>query len=323
MENLCNLLFELSNEDRLRILHQLNKEAMNVTNLSKTLDLTTQESSRHISRLGEVGLTQKDIDGFHRLTSYGELVLKQLEGLKFISQHRDYFTSHTLACISPEFVCRIGELADSTYTDDVMVAFYNVDKVFREAEEYIWVITDQYLISTWYPLTTEAIEREVKVKQIEAKDWVVPPKIKESYRAKDMEAARRARITGLLEERILERLDICLYMSEKEVAGVAFPIPDGRFDYLGFTATDERSHKWCRDLFQYYWERARSRTSVAEKLYRWIKKRPKAIYALKKIAARKKIVNGKELISELENMGLIKQGKLTKLGDLVYARFQQ
>jgi len=289
LENLCNLLFELSNEDRLRILHQLNKKAMNVTNLSKTLGLTTQESSRHVSRLGDVGLTEKDVDGLHRLTPYGELALKQLKGLEFISQHSDYFTSHTLARIPPEFVCRIGDLVNSTHVDDVMAAFYNVDKVFREAEEYIWVIT----------------------------------KIKESYRAKDMETARRARITGLLEERILERLDICLYMSEKEVAGVAFPFPDGRFDYLGFTATDERSHKLCRDLFQYYWERARSRANVAEELYRRVKKRPKAFYALKKIAARKEIVNGKELILELESMGLIKQGKLTKLGDLVYARLQQ
>jgi len=62
---------------------------------------------------------------------------------------------------------------------------------------------------------------------------------------------------------------------------------------------------------------------MVEELYRWIKKRPKAIYVLKKIAARKEIVNGKELISELESMGLTRQGKLTLLGDLVYARLQQ
>lgn len=317
MENLCNLLFELSNEDRLRILHQLNKKAMNVTNLSKTLGLTTQESSRHVSRLGDVGLTEKDVDGLHHLTPYGELALKQLKGLEFISQHSDYFTSHTLARIPPEFVCRIGELADSTYTDDIMVAFYNVEKVMQEAEEYIWTITDQYLVDT-IPLFKEACEREVKTRNIEAKDYY-----RYHYGAEDREAFNQARTTGLLEERLLERLDIYLYMSEKEVAGVAFPLPDGRFDYLGFTATDERPHKWCKDLFQYYWERAPTRASMVEELYRWIKKRPKAIYVLKKIAARKEIVNGKELISELESVGLTRQGKLTLLGDLVYARLQQ
>lgn len=282
MENLCDLLFELSNEDRLRILHQLNKEAMNVTNLSKALGLTTQESSRHVSRLSEVGLTQKDIDGFHRLTSYGELVLKQLKGLEFTSQHSDYFISHTLARIPPEFVCRICDLADSTYTDDVMVAFYNVKEVMQEAEEYIWTITDQYLVDT-IPLFREACEREVKIRNIEAKDYY-----RYHYSAED-KAFNRGRTTGLLEERVLERLDLYLYMSEKEVAGVAFPLPDGRFDYLGFTASDERSHKWCRDLFQYYWERAPTRASVAEELYSWIVKKPKAIQVLKKSLQEKRL----------------------------------
>jgi DNA-binding transcriptional ArsR family regulator len=63
MEDLCNLLFEVSNEDRLRILLQLDKEALNATNLSKELDLTIQESSRHLSRLSRVKLIQKDVEG--------------------------------------------------------------------------------------------------------------------------------------------------------------------------------------------------------------------------------------------------------------------
>jgi len=267
-------------------------------------------------------LTQKDADGFHRLTAYGELALKQLKGLEFMSQHRDYFTAHTLAGIPPDFVCRIGELADSTYIDGISVAFYNVEKMMREAEEYIWTITDQYIFDT-LPLFTDALERQVKVKNIEAKNLFLPPRMEGGYRAEYKEAFNQARATGFLKERLLERLDVYLYMSEKEVAGVAFPFPDGKFDYLGFTATDERSRKWCKDLFQYYWEKAHTRASVAEELYRWVEKRPKAIDALKKTAARKKVVYGKELISELESMGLIRQGKLTVLGDLVYARLQQ
>ncbi|NIO36894.1 ArsR family transcriptional regulator, partial [Candidatus Bathyarchaeota archaeon] len=55
LENLCDLLFELSNEDRLRILYQLEKEAMNISDLSKTLELSTQESSRNLSRLSGIG----------------------------------------------------------------------------------------------------------------------------------------------------------------------------------------------------------------------------------------------------------------------------
>jgi len=32
-------------------------------------------------------------------------------------------------------------------------------------------------------------------------------------------------------------------MSEKEIATLAFPSAEGRFDYLGFTVSDEESHR--------------------------------------------------------------------------------
>ena len=261
MENLCDLLFELSNEDRLRILHQLDKKAMNVTNLSKALGLTTQESSRHISRLGDVGLTQKDVDGSHHISPYGKLILKQLPGLEFTSQYRDYFTTHSLERLPPEFVSRIGELADSTYTGDVMAVFHNVETGMQEAEEHIWAIVDQYLMST-VPLARDALEREVKMKTIEPEDWVAPS---EFYRIRvnaERQWTSQARKTGLLEDRVSERVEVFLYMSEKEVSALAFPTLDGKFDHLGFSATDERAHKWCRDLFQYYWEKAEPRREI-------------------------------------------------------------
>ena len=105
----------------------------------------------------------------------------------------------------------------------------------------------------------EAYEREVKVKCIEPKGWVPPPKLKEGVLPEDIQAISRARATGLVEERVLERLDVFLYISEKQVSALAFPPLDGKFDYLGFSATDERAHKWCRELFQYYWENAEPR----------------------------------------------------------------
>ncbi len=55
MENLCDLLFEVSNEDRLRILLRLDEDAMNVTRLSRGLGLITQEFNRNLARLGGVG----------------------------------------------------------------------------------------------------------------------------------------------------------------------------------------------------------------------------------------------------------------------------
>ena len=326
MENLCALFFELSSEDRLRILRQIEKSPTNVSNLSRKLDLTTQESSRHTSRLSDVGLINKDSEGLYHLTFYGALVLKQTEGLAFASQHRHYFASHSLMQLPPQFVGRIGDLAESKYVDDISDAFHRVDRVIKQAEDYIWTITDQYLVST-LPLLREAVERGVKVRNIEAKGWIVSSGMIQAWYTEEAtpfgEVWAKARTSGLLDERIAERLDVYLYMSDKEVAGVAFPLRNGRFDYLGFATTDERAHKWCQDLFQYYWERARSRESIVEELHSWIKNRPRAIHALREIAEGKKTAYREDLVSELESVGLVKQGRLTMLGEFVYVKLRQ
>jgi predicted transcriptional regulator len=42
MEALCDLLFELSNEERLKILFELEKGPKNLTRIAKDLDFTSQ-----------------------------------------------------------------------------------------------------------------------------------------------------------------------------------------------------------------------------------------------------------------------------------------
>jgi len=256
VENLCSFLFELSNEDRLRILRQLDKEAMKVTELSKELGLTTQECSRHLSRLAEARLTKKDVEGYIHLTPYGELSLRQLQGQMFTAKHRDYFTSHTLARLPSEFVARMAELADSTYIDDVMVTVHSVEKTLREAQEYLCNINVPYIASA-FPLIRAAFERGVKSRFIRTRDLVVPPSMREEQRRVWADQTlSRFTISGVYHEKVTDKGDLVLYMSEKEVAILAFPLQDGSFDLFGFATKDQRARKWCYDIFEYYWERA-------------------------------------------------------------------
>lgn len=256
MENLCDLLFEISNEDRLRILHSLSSERTNVTNLSRELGLTTQESSRHLSRLTDIRLVEKNADGLHGLTPYGELVLIQLPGLEFTSRHRDYFEVHTLANLPTEFVLRISELSDSMYIDDVMVAVHSVEETLMEAEEYILNINVPYIASA-FPLIREAYERGVSGRFLRTQELAVPPSMREEReRVFDNELIRKIRMSGLQEDKLVEQIDLILYMSEKSVGILAFPLRDGRFDFLGFSSKSVDARKWCSDLFNHYWEEA-------------------------------------------------------------------
>ena len=254
MENLCDLLFEVSNEDRLGILTRLGEGPMNVTGLSRELGVTTQEASRHLSRLSVIGLTEKDPEGLHHITPYGELTLIQIQDLDFTSQHKDYFKTHVLTAIPREFVCRMGELEGSRYLDDVIVAIHSIEKTMKEAEEYLLNINTPYIAST-FPLIRDVYERGIEARFIHTRDFAPHEVMREDYR-RELDQIPLARLSGLLEERLMEKTDLVLYMSEKEVAILAFPLQGGSFDFHGFSSDDPRPRRWCSELFENYWERA-------------------------------------------------------------------
>ena len=72
-----------------------------------------------------------------------------------------------------------------------------------------------------------------------------------------------AKTQGSIEMKMLDRIDVFLWMSEKEVVALAFPTLEGGFDYLGFTSKDKRALEWCGELFQYYWDRAEPKNELS------------------------------------------------------------
>ena len=246
LENLCNLFFEFSNEDRLRILKTLQGSHLTVTALSRELDLTTQETSRHLARLDEVGLTGKNPDGTHHLTGYGELSLKQITGFNFVTTYKDYFQDHDLSKLPYDFIARIGELENSRYIDDVMVIFHLIDQMIREAEEYVWRVTDRYII-TIVPAWNEALERGIEARLMEPKDIVIPPEWDRGPVIRDAIYDKRFKV------HVLNDVPVFMSLSEKKVAGICFPSNDGRIDYRGFVSEDPTVLKWAKDLYEYLW----------------------------------------------------------------------
>lgn len=243
MEELFKLLFELSSSERVNIMLELQKQDLRLSYLAKELDMTVTEASRHLQRLSEAKLVEKTVGVSYKLTPFGKLTLSLLPSFEFISKHRDYFTTHVISRLPHEFISRLGELVSCTFTDDVMVAFHSVETIIQNAREYVWILSDQILMST-LPFLEEAVKRGVKFRLILPEDLTPPPGFKPI-----------PEIPNLIERRTLKSVDVIVTMSEKK-ARVAFPTID-RMDYIGFGSTDVSSHKWCRDLYIHYWERTK------------------------------------------------------------------
>jgi len=259
-ERFYDLLFEFSNEDRHRILLQLKEEATNLTNLARILGLSFPETSRHVLRLSDIGLIHKDVKGSYHLTPFGETSLLLFQEFDFLSSNDEYFQNHTLSKIPTGFVKKIGELNSSTNLTNAMDFFRFTENLFKESKEYIWLLVDQFPLNSLSEIV-EAIERGVQFKIIEPRDRALSPDI-DSMTSEETQALSRARYTPLVEQRMLDEVNAFIYLSENRCV-LAFPTSDGQYDYKGFTATNDSSLKWCRELFQHYWDEGEQRTPTA------------------------------------------------------------
>ena len=259
-----DLLFEMSNENRYGVLLILQKEAKRITELTREMKLTTTEVRRHVTRLAEVGLIQRDIDGYYHLTPYGETSLLLFQEFIFLSSVREYFQTHTLSKTPTHLIKQIGELKETTNLTNAMDFLRHTENLLKESKEYVWLLVDQFPM---YALSSivEAIERGVQFRIIEPRERVLNPDI-ESMTSEETQALSRARQTPLVDQKMVDEVNVYLFISDSRCI-LSFPTTDGQYDYRGFTATDVRALKWCRDLFRHYWETAEQRVYISPTEY--------------------------------------------------------
>ncbi|MEJ2242701.1 MAG: hypothetical protein P8Y18_11265 [Candidatus Bathyarchaeota archaeon] len=253
MKNLNRLFFELSSSDRLDILFLLKKTPLRLSHISSKLNFTVQETSRNITRLNKTKLIIKDVDGLFHLTPYGEEVLNLLSGYSFLFKNCKYFGTHTLVELPKIFRASLGLLNECELIRDVMAAFHNVEKMINNAEEFVWILTDQVLAST-IPYLTKALERGVEFRLLMPTDYLPSIDVRDLVNNPIFEKASRNR---KLENRFLDAVDIFLCLSENELGAMAFPQLKGGFDYTGFRAKNEPAMEWSKTVFTYYWEKAK------------------------------------------------------------------
>ena len=240
MEQLCDLLFERSSNESMNIMLSLLEERLKLSHVSRKLDMTVTEASRHLQRLSDVQLIDKDVDGTFGPTCYGELAIKLLSSLDFISENRQYFLDHDVSNLPDEFLSRINELSLGTLNTDVVRVLPYVDSMFQDADEYIWVMSYTRALPSTIPIVEEKIKNGVSL-------WRIFP---EGFVPSDVITS----ITG--PRRTLPSLDLRVVLTENEEM-CSFPLMDGRIDYTSFIGKDPRFHKWCKDAFLHYWEKAR------------------------------------------------------------------
>lgn len=239
-DEISKVLFELSSNRRASILFKIRKENLKMQEIAKALDMTVTETFRHLQRLTDAKLVEKNSDGTYAITSLGDLASGFLTGFNFILKNSDYFLEHDLSIVPYEFVDRLGELSKAEFCIEPISSFNRVRKILAGAEKQFWTMAEQV------DSTTKNPAEDKMVAGLDFK-FIMQKNLAETW------AGSNAKV--LVGSRYIERVPVALVVSEKE-SSVVFRTHKGVLDYLGLFSTDPRFCKWCSDLFLYYWDRA-------------------------------------------------------------------
>ncbi len=240
MESLTDLLFELSSDDRLKILLELEKSPKNLTRIAKNLDFTAQETSRNVARLLKTSLITRNPDGNYILTTYGGTSLKLLSSYEFLSENRKYFLTHDPSELPYHFLNRLGELTESSFEGDFVTNYVIEGEMAKRVEKFAYSMAQQFNVNA-LPTVVEKLKLGVEFRSIFPETIVPPPGFRPAIG---------------VERRLLPKVPINITITEKK-AMFGLPTLHGRIFDGNFISEDPKFLKWCLDLFNYYWDQAK------------------------------------------------------------------
>ena len=308
MERLCDLYFELSNEERLGILYLLKEKNNTLTGLSELLDIRNQQCSRHLVRLTEFGLIKKTIEGEYTITDYGLVILRLQPALSFMTEHSEYLQTHSLEGVPGSSLATIGEIAESSMVTDLNLALFTIERIINESQEELYEVTNQFHLNTIGP-RNEALNRGVRLRSIEAQDSVMPAAIREWFRSHPdyIKTTYGARDEGRVHEKVVQNMPYLLHMSETE-AFIAFPDSTGGFDHIGFTSKEQGFLTWCKELFETTWRNNPAKGERIKELYAIVLEDDSLLDSIQHFS-------GDNL--QLEELGLSSGQDLTVIGEVM------
>ena len=249
----------LANSQRLAILYIISENKKTLSSIAKELKITTQETHRNLNKLMNSNIIEKDFKGYFSLTVFGDMIIKNISAINFLSKHKRFFSEHNFHNIPIKFIQRIGALEKSDFLSGFVAVIEYIKRMYQNCEKYIYSILPQVpldLIHTAIPIVKE---RGLKFKHILPIDALIPKKSEEFL---ENEGYSQLLHKGIIERRMVTKTNLGIVLTEHQ-ALVMFPLSKGLVD-MNFIFCNNVSmdgglfHEWCLDYFIEIWNNAKT-----------------------------------------------------------------
>lgn len=249
MSSGAELISELSSQQRVEILKLLSSSHLKASEIAKNLDTSIQAVSRHIDRLNNVRLIEKSEIGTYRLTTVGNVILKQYPFFEFLEKFKDYFETHDFTGIPDYLLIRLGDLANCEFEPNSMKSLQRSREWCMNMKKYLKAATYTTPLE-YFDVVDESMKNGATQQMVFGTNSVFPKGFSELYKKRWAEYLK----SGQAKIKIVKHVPIVLGLTENEAQLVFTNKKFGCIDANGiFFSKDLKFMKWCQDLFDYYW----------------------------------------------------------------------
>jgi predicted transcriptional regulator len=243
--DLSELLFELSNEQRLKILNILSCHNQNLKDFSKNMTIPKPEIYRNLKRLISAGIIYKDNKNDYALTTSGKIIMSQLQNFLFLENYSNILENHDLNFIPIQFQASIGELKNIKIVEGTIEGFNLTVERFGKSQTYEHIMTKEIFTSFIEPIK-KMIERGVEIRLLLQRNAE-----KEFFEVLESIAYKR---NGKIKARFVDTVEMAILVDKKS-GEFNIPFSNGEIDYsTTFYAERENEINWVNSLFKYYWD---------------------------------------------------------------------
>ncbi len=243
--DLSELLFELSNEHRLKILNILSYHNQNLKGFSKFMSIPKPEIYRNLKRLISAGIIYKGNKNEYSLTTSGKIIMTQLQNFLFLENYSYILESHDLNFIPIQFQASIGELKNIKIVEGTIEGFNLTVERFGKTHTYEHIMTKEIFTSFIEPIK-KMIDHGVEIRLLLQKNAK-----KEFF---DVLESIEYKKSGKIRARFVDTVEMAILVDENS-GEFNIPFSNGDIDYsTTFYAERENEINWVNSLFKYYWD---------------------------------------------------------------------
>ena len=232
-----NLLLELANPVRMKILRAIAIKPGTVESIAEEVGASIEETKVNIERLSDFRFVNKGTDDRYQASPLGHLALSTLADMDFVAQHSDYFQEHELSLLPQRLISRLGELAESKRTEGSVTNIQRAERVIRRSEGRVWVVTNEVMLDV-VPVIREKISEGADFRIIIDQTFKAP----ESFEATMPELWRQ--VPKIPAMTVLTGNEAMLFFPDRKLT------PDAS---NAFASDDPQFMKWCEDLIEHLW----------------------------------------------------------------------